>query len=218
MKNKIFAIALSILMAACLTACKGTAPDSQPGSNSQSISSSASASSQNLELLYGRVSEVAGNELTLDLAKLPGEDEAASAPENRFHLSALSPSGSIRRAAKCDDASAAARLSHQQAAPLAVESLTAMGLGNRLRHRPNQLSGGQQQRVAIARALVGKPALLLADEPTGALDTRTGQEILELFRQLNRQGHTIIQITHDLTVASAASRILHLRDGVLTDQ
>ena len=110
MKNKIFAIALSILMAACLTACKGTAPDSQPGSNSQSISSSASASSQNLELLYGRVSEVAGNELTLDLAKLPGEDEAASAPENRFHLSALSPSGSIRRAAKCDDASAAARL------------------------------------------------------------------------------------------------------------
>ncbi|WP_270912669.1 ABC transporter ATP-binding protein [Allofournierella sp. CML151] len=108
--------------------------------------------------------------------------------------------------------------SHQQAAPLAVESLTAMGLGDRLRHRPNQLSGGQQQRVAIARALVGKPALLLADEPTGALDTRTGQEILELFRQLNRQGHTIIQITHDLTVASAASRILHLRDGVLTDQ
>lgn len=108
--------------------------------------------------------------------------------------------------------------SHQQAAPLAVESLTAMGLGDRLRHRPNQLSGGQQQRVAIARALVGKPALLLADEPTGALDTRTGQEILELFRQLNRQGHTIIQINHDLTVASAASRILHLRDGVLTDQ
>lgn len=82
MKNKIFAIALSILMAACLTACKGTAPDSQPDSNSQSSSSSASASSQNLELLYGRVSEVAGNELTLDLAKLPGEDEAASAPEN----------------------------------------------------------------------------------------------------------------------------------------
>lgn len=82
MKNKIFAIALSILMAACLTACKGATPDSQPGSNSQSSSSSASASSQNLELLYGRVSEVAGNELTLDLAKLPGEDEAASAPEN----------------------------------------------------------------------------------------------------------------------------------------
>ena len=82
MKNKIFAIALSILMSACLTACKGTAPDSQPDSNSQSSSSSASASSQNLELLYGRVSEVAGNELTLDLAKLPGEDEATSAPEN----------------------------------------------------------------------------------------------------------------------------------------
>ena len=106
----------------------------------------------------------------------------------------------------------------RRAALRAGEVRTAMGLGDRLRHRPNQLSGGQQQRVAIARALVGKPALLLADEPTGALDTRTGREILELFRQLNRQGHTIIQITHDLTVASAASRILHLRDGVLTDQ
>lgn len=105
-----------------------------------------------------------------------------------------------------------------EAEAIAGRALMEVGLADRADYYPSQLSGGQQQRVAIARALVGKPALLLADEPTGALDTRTGREILELFRQLNRQGHTIIQITHDLTVASAASRILHLRDGVLTDQ
>ena len=109
-------------------------------------------------------------------------------------------------------------LTHRQAEPIARESLARMGLEDRLKHRPSQLSGGQQQRVAIARALVGRPALLLADEPTGALDTATGREILRLFQELNRQGHTIIQITHDLTVAQAASRILHLRDGVLTAQ
>ena len=107
---------------------------------------------------------------------------------------------------------------HGEAERLAREELAAMGLQERLKHRPNQLSGGQQQRVATGRALMGRPALLLADEPTGALDAATGREILGLFRQLNRQGHTILQITHDLTVASAAGRILHLRDGVLTSQ
>ena len=107
---------------------------------------------------------------------------------------------------------------HGEAERLAREELAAMGLQERLKHRPNQLSGGQQQRVATGRALMGRPALLLADEPTGALDSATGREILGLFRQLNRQGHTILQITHDLTVASAAGRILHLRDGVLTSQ
>ena len=107
---------------------------------------------------------------------------------------------------------------HGEAERLAREGLARMGLEDRLKHRPSQLSRGQQQRVAIARALVGRPALLLADEPTGALDTATGREILGLFRELNLQGHTILQITHDLTVASAAGRILHLRDGVLTSQ
>ena len=105
---------------------------------------------------------------------------------------------------------------HDKAEHLARESLARMGLDGRLCHRPNQLSGGQQQRVAIARALVTRPALLLADEPTGALDTSTGKEILRLFRELNREGNTIVQITHDLSVAAAASRTLHLRDGVLT--
>ncbi len=107
-------------------------------------------------------------------------------------------------------------IGHYEAEKQAKGSLENMGLTQRLRHKPNQLSGGQQQRVAIARALVAQPTLLLADEPTGALDTVTGQEILALFCELNRQGHTIVQITHDLNVAAAASRILHLKDGVLT--
>ncbi len=97
----------------------------------------------------------------------------------------------------------------------AEEILEMVGLEQRKIHKPNELSGGQQQRVAIARALITHPAVLLADEPTGALDSRTGQEILALFHDLNRQGNTIIQITHDSNVAKAGSRILTLKDGVL---
>lgn len=95
----------------------------------------------------------------------------------------------------------------------AIEALEAVGLGDRLHHRPNELSGGQKQRVAIARALVNSPSILLADEPTGALDSRTGREIMELFSDLNRQGHTVVLITHDPEVAAYAERIIHIRDG-----
>lgn len=98
----------------------------------------------------------------------------------------------------------------------AEEILETVGLEQRKIHKPNELSGGQQQRVAIARALITHPAVLLADEPTGALDSKTGQEILTLFRDLNRQGNTIIQITHDSDVAEVGSRILILRDGILS--
>lgn len=97
----------------------------------------------------------------------------------------------------------------------AEEILEMVGLEQRKIHKPNELSGGQQQRVAIARALITHPAVLLADEPTGALDSKTGQEILALFRDLNRQGNTIIQITHDSNVAKAGGSILTLKDGVL---
>jgi putative ABC transport system ATP-binding protein len=97
----------------------------------------------------------------------------------------------------------------------AKECLELVGLGNRLDHRPMQLSGGQQQRVAIARALVNKPRIILADEPTGALDTRTTAEIMDLLTQLNRQGITIILVTHEPEVAQYASRQIHFRDGVI---
>lgn len=96
----------------------------------------------------------------------------------------------------------------------AAESLELVGLGNRLDHKPNELSGGQQQRVAIARALINQPKLILADEPTGNLDTKTSDEIMRLFQQLNRErGMTIIFVTHDPETAAYGQRVIHIRDG-----
>ncbi len=97
----------------------------------------------------------------------------------------------------------------------AAEALRAVGLGDRVHFLPNQLSGGQCQRVAIARAIVGNPQLLLADEPTGALDTAAGEQIMDIFRQLSNQGMTIIMITHEPSIAECANRIYHIRDGYL---
>ena len=99
----------------------------------------------------------------------------------------------------------------------AEEMLVRVGLKDRMHHYQNQLSGGQQQRVAIARALATNPTLLLADEPTGALDQATGEQVMALFRELNDEGRTIVMITHDLKIARHASRIVNILDGVLSE-
>ena len=97
------------------------------------------------------------------------------------------------------------------------EALERVGLTKRAKHLPTELSGGQQQRVAIARAIVTRPKLILADEPTGALDTKTSQEIMDIFHELHAQGNTIVLITHDPNVAKQASRSIHILDGRITE-
>jgi putative ABC transport system ATP-binding protein len=98
---------------------------------------------------------------------------------------------------------------------LAEQALENVGLGNRLKHRPNEISGGEVQRAAVARALVNNPLIILADEPTGNLDSKNGEEIMKIFHKLHQEGHTIIVVTHELEVAKYAQRIIHLRDGVI---
>ena len=98
---------------------------------------------------------------------------------------------------------------------LAKQALESVGLGDRVKHKPNEISGGEKQRAAIARALVNEPLIILADEPTGNLDTITGEEIMKIFYKLHQQGHTLIMVTHEAEVARHARRIIHLRDGLI---
>jgi len=109
-------------------------------------------------------------------------------------------------------------MTHEQAEDKCIETIRLLGLEDRIAHKPSELSGGQRQRVSIARALVGKPAILLADEPTGALDQTSGKDVLRLFQELNEMGNTIVMITHDLNVAQSAKRIVKIIDGRLTEE
>jgi putative ABC transport system ATP-binding protein len=110
-----------------------------------------------------------------------------------------------------------ADVSRLQRLKSATAALQQIGLGDRLTNRPSQLSGGQQQRVAIARALVNHPALVLADEPTGALDSKTSQDIMNLLTELNQRGTTIVVVTHDAMVAEQTKRVIHMEDGVIVE-
>lgn len=111
-----------------------------------------------------------------------------------------------------------ARVPKKQRRERALQALDKVGLADRVDFRPNQLSGGQMQRVAIARAMVNNPRLLLADEPTGALDSRSGAAIMELFQQLNEEGVSVLMITHDADIASHARRVVTIRDGILKEE
>ena len=109
-------------------------------------------------------------------------------------------------------------IGHKERSRMAAEALAHVGLGDRLHHRPNELSGGQRQRVAIARALVGKPAILLADEPTGNLDSSTSIEILALIKDVHRSGQTVVMVTHEPEIAAQCHRVVRLHDGrVISD-
>ncbi|MBQ6695905.1 MAG: ABC transporter ATP-binding protein [Lachnospiraceae bacterium] len=109
-------------------------------------------------------------------------------------------------------------MSYKEAEAECMETIKLLGLADRIKHKPGELSGGQKQRVSIARALVGKPAILLADEPTGALDQSSGKDVLKLFQELNEMGNTIVMITHDLNVAQSAKRIVRIVDGKLFEE
>jgi putative ABC transport system ATP-binding protein len=106
-------------------------------------------------------------------------------------------------------------IGHKEAEKQCMDTIRLLGLDHRLAHKPNELSGGQKQRVSIARALVGRPSVLLADEPTGALDQNSGKEVLKLFQELNEMGNTIVMITHDPEVARSARRMIRIVDGNL---
>ena len=171
--------------------------------------------------LIGAVDTPDSGSLTIDGQRIDALDDAAATAFRlrrigfvfqRFYLMPA-----LTAAENVELPMAEAKVARNVRRARALELLGYVGLADRSAHRPSQLSGGEQQRVAIARALANRPALLLADEPTGELDAATGREMIDLFRRLNRDGTTIVVVTHDAQMADAASRRVHMRDGTIVD-
>jgi putative ABC transport system ATP-binding protein len=171
--------------------------------------------------LIGGIDRPSAGTVTIDAARV---DEMSDSRATRFRLEHigfvfqrfyLMPA--LTAVENVELPMAEAKLPRDRRAKRAGDLLAYVGLGERRTHRPAQLSGGEQQRVAIARALANDPDILLADEPTGELDARTGMEMIDLLAQVNRDGTTIIVVTHDEHLARAARRVVHMRDGVVVD-
>ena len=171
--------------------------------------------------LIGAVDTPDSGSLTIDGQRIDALDDAAATAFRlrrigfvfqRFYLMPA-----LTAAENVELPMAEAKVARNVRRARALELLGYVGLADRSAHRPSQLSGGEQQRVAIARALANRPALLLADEPTGELDAATGREMIDLFGRLNRDGTTIVVVTHDAQMADAASRRVHMRDGTIVD-
>ena len=155
---------------------------------------------------------------TFDLSRMSGKDIAAIRMQTGFVFQSFNLFANKTAIQNVTEGLVIARhMKKAEANAIAMQALERVGLKDRASHYPSQLSGGQQQRVAIARALVTRPTLLLADEPTGALDQKTGRQVMGLFRELNDEGRTIIMITHDMNIAKYARRVVHIIDGVLTE-
>ena len=169
--------------------------------------------------VIGCLDSPTGGEYTLNGHAVAGLDEVALARiRNREIGFVFQTFNLLPRASALQNVAlplAYAKVPRKERKERAARMLERVGLGDRMDHRPNELSGGQRQRVAIARALVTKPALLLADEPTGALDTKTGEEVMALFAELHREGQTILLVTHEPDIAQQAHRVVFLRDGVI---
>jgi putative ABC transport system ATP-binding protein len=197
-------------------ALRGVSLDVQPGEWMAVVGPSGCGKSTLLNLL-GAVDRPSRGEVRIGGQDVGRMNDAAQTRFRLHHIGFvfqrfyLMPTLSARENVELPMAEA--KVARAERAARARELLAYVGLEARERHRPAQLSGGEQQRVAIARALANRPALLLADEPTGELDARTGQEIIALFRRLNADGTTIVVVTHDEKLASAAARVVQMQDG-----